>query len=173
MHDAFFDDGSASPIRSNAKFASVRDATHRPRRRRRRHVVHTGHPSTPIVCRLRYPNCSAVRASWQGWHRQRMLLSSSLPPCARGTMWSGTVEAVTLPLALQSRHSGSACSLRLRCSTAARPLRRGVSRWRWRRSRGLGNYTPQRKPPRSMFWARRLWVAIPFRTALGANQEHA
>lgn len=39
-------------------------------------------------------------------------------------MWSGVVAAVILPCALQSRHRGSARSLRLRCSTPALPLRR-------------------------------------------------
>ncbi len=47
---------------------------------------------------------------------------SSVPPLASGMMWSGTVDAVTRPLVLQSLHKGSACSLRLRRATALRPL---------------------------------------------------
>ena len=36
-----------------------------------------------------------------------MLSSSSVPPKARGVIWSGTVDAVMMPRSLQSRQSGS------------------------------------------------------------------
>lgn len=55
-----------------------------------------------------------------------MLPSVSGPPLARGMMWSGTVLSVTLPLVMQSRHSGSAISRRLRVSTPLRPRCLGV-----------------------------------------------
>ena len=56
-----------------------------------------------------------------------MLLSSSLPPLVSGTMWSGTLASRTIPLAAQSRQSGSACNRRLRCTTARRPRSLGVT----------------------------------------------
>ena len=55
-----------------------------------------------------------VRAWWQSAQRQRILVSSSLPPLVSGTMWSGTVAWRTMPLAAQSRQSGSACTRRNR-----------------------------------------------------------
>lgn len=56
-----------------------------------------------------------------------MLLSSSDPPFSIGTMWSGTVAAVILPLLEHMRQRGSAASLRSRCLTAADPRLRTVS----------------------------------------------
>lgn len=41
-----------------------------------------------------------------------------------------------------------------------------------RMDQGATSKPPTQSAPLHV-WARRLWVAIPFRTALGANQEHA
>ncbi len=82
--------------------------------------------SQPIGRAWRCPNCSAVTSSWHDLHRHRMLLSSSLPPNASGLIWSGTVEALTIPRSEQRRHSGSARSRRARCAWPARPRRRSA-----------------------------------------------
>lgn len=101
-----------------------------------------GHPSAPMVCLLRCPNCSAVRMSWHGPHRHRMLSSVSVPPWANGMMWSGTVAAVMRPFALQSRHSGSRDRRALR---SAMPLRPSMRPCRLRIT-----LTPHRSAPCSM-----------------------
>src|SRR3546814_8902766 len=54
----------------------------------------TGHPSDPTSTRRRCPNSSLVTRSWCAAQRQRMLSSTSSPPLASGTIWSGTVAAV-------------------------------------------------------------------------------
>jgi len=51
-----------------------------------------------------------------------------MPPLSSGTMWSGTVAAVTRPRAAQSRHSGSASRRRRRNSTARLPRMRSLGR---------------------------------------------
>lgn len=85
-----------------------------------------GHPSAPIVRFILKPNCSAVLMTWHGAHRHLMLLSVSVPPCSRGTMWSGVTAAVILPLALQSLHRGSAARRLSLSATPARPRTRSV-----------------------------------------------
>lgn len=85
-----------------------------------------GHPSGPTATVLRWPNCSAVRLAWHSAQRQRMLLSSSDPPRASGTMWSGTVASRTIPAEAQSRQRGSAFNRRRRCATAWRPRSRSA-----------------------------------------------
>jgi hypothetical protein len=69
-------------------------------------------------------NCSAVRMRWCSAHKHLMLSSVSVPPRARGLMWSGVTAARTLPCSLQSRHSGSAYNLCLRSSIPLRPRMR-------------------------------------------------
>ena len=58
-----------------------------------------------------------------------MLLSSSEPPWASGTIWSGTVASRTMPRVLQTRQSGSALRRHNRWATARLPRNRTAIAW--------------------------------------------